>query len=340
MTVRAAIFGCAGPELSNAEIAFFRDVRPWGFILFARNIVDPDQLRALNASLRDSVGRADAPIFIDQEGGRVARMKPPFWRAAPPAARFGDLSLIDSEKGARACYLNARLLAAELHAAGINANCAPLIDIAVPSAHAIIGDRAFAGSAALVAGLGAMMCRGLLEGGVLPVIKHIPGHGRAGADSHLSLPVVDADLALLAQTDFVPFQKLAHMPLAMTAHIAYTAIDPDRPATQSPRLIGDVIRDTIGFDGVLMSDDLGMAALTGDFTARARDSIAAGCDIVLHCSGDLDEMRAVARGTPELAGAAARRCDRALAQLRPPMAFDEAAARDALHALLDMLEAG
>lgn len=337
--MRAAILGCAGSQLTKAETAFFHDVQPWGFILFARNIVDPAQLRALTASLRDSVGRADAPVFIDQEGGRVARLKPPFWRAAPPAARFGELSLIDTEKGARACYLNARLLAAELHAAGINANCAPLIDIAVPSAHAIIGDRAFAGSAALVAALGAMMCRGLLDGGVLPVVKHIPGHGRAGADSHLSLPVVDAGLALLERTDFVPFRRLADMPLAMTAHIAYTAIDPERPATQSPRLIAEVIRETIGFDGALMSDDLGMAALMGDFTQRAADSIAAGCDVILHCSGDLQEMHAVVRGTPELGGEAARRCDRALTQLRPPTAFDVAAALEELRALLAILEA-
>lgn len=332
--MQAAIFGCAGPKLSKAEIAFFGDVQPWGFILFARNIVNPAKLQALTAALRDCVGRFDAPIFIDQEGGRVARLKPPFWRAAPPAARFGELASVDAEQGARACYLNARLLAAELHAAGINADCAPLIDLAITSAHAIIGDRAFAGSAPLVAALGAAMCRGLLEGGVLPVIKHIPGHGRAGADSHLSLPVVETDLALLAQTDFVPFQKLAHMPLAMTAHITYTAIDPDRPATQSKHLIREVIRKMIGFDGVLMSDDLGMAALSGSFSQRARESISAGCDIALHCSGDLEEMRAVARAVPALAGDAACRCDRALAQLRPPAAFDPQAAMQELQDLL------
>ncbi len=322
MASRAVIFGCSGAALSGDEIAFFRDADPWGFILFARNIETPQQVVALTAQLRDAVGRADAPILIDQEGGRVARLKPPHWRVAPPAAVFGKLYAGNPEAAYEACYLNARLLADELITLGVTVDCAPVLDVPVPGAHQIIGDRAFAADPAIIAKLGRAMCEGFFAGGVLPVIKHIPGHGRAGADSHLDLPAVATSRVELALTDFAPFKSLADMPLAMTAHVAFTAIDGQTPASLSKRLVSEIIRGEIGFDGALMCDYLGMAALRGDFSSRARSAIEAGCDLVLHCSGVMPEMQAVMPEVPQLAGKALLRCNQALARVAKPDEFD------------------
>ena len=336
MTARAVIFGCAGPELLPEEAAFFRDSGPWGFILFARNIKSPEQVAELVDSLRNCVGRPSAPVLIDQEGGRVARLTSPHWRTAPPAEKFGQLYARQNPVLARqACKLNGRLLAHELAALGITVDCVPVLDVPAPGGHQIIGDRAFASDPAIVAELGRAICEGLMAGGVLPVIKHIPGHGRAGADSHLDLPQVSASLDELRRTDFAPFRALRDMPLAMTAHVAYTAIDGAVPASHSAKIIRDIIRGEIGFDGVLMCDDLGMKALKGDFAERAGKAIAAGCDVLLHCSGVMTEMREVMKETPALTGQAAVRCTAALSQLRLPDKFDAGAAKLRLTALLE-----
>lgn len=307
----AVIFGCAGPALTAEERRFFRDADPLGFILFQRNCVDPDQVRALVAALREAVGRADAPLLIDQEGGRVARLKPPHWPSYPAAAalaaRGGD--------GARELVrLGARLIADDLSQLGITVDCLPVLDIPVPGADAVIGDRAYGDSAATVAALGRAACEGLLAGGVLPVIKHIPGHGRATVDSHLGPPRVDAPRDRLDASDFAPFRALADMPWAMTAHIVYDAVDPTRPATLSQRVIAEVIRASIGFAGVLVSDDLSMRALGGSHAERAAGALAAGCDVVLHCNGNRDEMTEIAGAISPLSPAARRRFDRGEAQ--------------------------
>ncbi len=312
----ACVFGCAGLEVTADEAAFFRKVQPWGFILFGRNVESPDQVRALIASLRDAADRPDAPVMIDQEGGRVRRLRPPHWRPYPPAAAYAALKLnLAPESGRELARLGGRLLAHDLAALGIAIDCAPVLDVPVPGAHDVIGDRAFASSPQDVATYGRAMAEGLLAGGVLPVIKHIPGHGRAGADSHHDLPVVQASLEDLEASDFPPFQVLSDMPIAMTAHVVYTALDPRRPATTSRVVIAGTIRGRLGFDGLLVSDDLSMKALSGNLTIRARRALSAGCDIVLHCNGDLAEMRAVAAGTRDLAGAAARRARAALARI-------------------------
>lgn len=305
----AAIFGLAGTTLSAAEQRFFADADPYGFILFARNVETPDQVRALVADLRACVGR-EAPVLIDQEGGRVRRLRPPHWRDAPSMAPFVDLYRRDAAAAAEAVRLNARLLAAELIDLGIDVDCYPLADVPVAGAHDIIGDRAFGHDPAVVAHLAAIACAGLLDGGVMPVVKHIPGHGRACADSHLDLPVVDAALDELRATDFVPFRALKDAPYGMTAHIVYTALDAERPATTSPRVIGDIVRGELGFQGLLMTDDLSMKALTGRFQDRAAHSLAAGCDLVLHCNGAMDEMTAVAEGCRPLDAAAQVRAAR------------------------------
>lgn len=296
----AALFGCRGLLLSAEEKAFFADIRPFGFILFARNVETPDQVRALVAELRACVGRADAPVLIDQEGGRVQRLRPPHWRAAPAAAEIAAL-------GARAepaAYLNARLIGRELAALGITVDCAPVLDVARPETHAVIGDRAYASDPARVAALGRAVCEGLRAEGVHPVVKHIPGHGRACADSHLELPRVSAAYAELEALDFAPFRALADEDWAMTAHIVYDAVDPEAPATCSRAMVAGVIRDAIGFRGLLMSDDLSMKALDGDFGQRTRAALEAGCDMVLHCNGEMAEMRAVAAALAPLSAAA------------------------------------
>lgn len=330
---RAIFFGCAGPTLSEAEAAFFADVQPLGFILFARNVEAPDQLCRLCADLRAAVGRPDAPILIDQEGGRVQRLKPPHWRQAPPAAAFGALAARDPAAGRRAIYLNHRLIARELRAVGVDVDCVPCLDVPVPGAHDVIGDRAFGADPDLVADCGAAAVEGLLAGGVLPVIKHLPGHGRAGADSHHALPRVTASLVELERTDFVPFRTLSDQALGMTAHIVFDALDPARPATQSPDAIG-YIRRELGFDGLLMTDDLSMRALSGDFAQRAERSLDAGCDVVLHCNGDREEMAAVAAATGPLSPDARRRWHRAAGLRQPPAPFDADDALTELSALL------
>ena len=336
-----AIYGCAGTTLSAPERDFFRQTRPWGFILFARNISEPAQVKALVAQLRDTVADAQAPVLIDQEGGRVARLKPPHWRLRPPAARFGALHDTDPEAAREATYLNARLIAHDLAGLGINVDCLPVLDVPVPGSHDIIGDRAFSTDPATIIELGKAQIEGLMDGGVLPVMKHIPGHGRAGADSHLALPRVAASLDELSASDFVTFRSLDQCPIAMTAHVVYESIDPQRPATTSPKVIRDVIRGEIGFDGLLMSDDLSMKALDGPLSVRAKAALFAGCDLVLHCNGDMDEMRDVASEVKELDGQALRRSEQALAHLSLPSAlsvaggsFDPAAADARLAALL------
>lgn len=321
-----AIYGCAGPVLGAEEIAFFRETQPWGFIVFGRNIVDRDQLRALADSLRKTVNDPKAPILIDQEGGRVARLKPPQWKERPPMARFGDLYATNAEAAREACYLNARLIAHDLCEVGINVDCLPVLDVPIDGADAIIGDRAFSRDPSVIIDLGRVVIEGLMEGGVLPVMKHIPGHGRANADSHLALPRVATGPEELSATDFVTFRSLDQCPMAMTAHVVYDAIDPQRPATTSPKVIRDVIRGEMGFDGLLMSDDMSMNALSGPLSVRAKAALFAGCDVVLHCNGSMTEMREVAEEVKPLDGAALKRAEHALSHLVTPASFDPAAA--------------
>ncbi len=329
MSVRAVIFGCEGHELTADERALFRDADPWGFILFQRNCGSPDQLRQLTASLRDAVGRANAPILIDQEGGRVQRLKGEHWKKRPAAASFGTISRQNPTAARELAYDNARVMAEELRELGINVDCVPCVDVPVEGSHDVIGDRAFARDPWVVASLGQAVIDGMLDGGVLPVIKHIPGHGRSRADSHLELPVVDTSRAELERTDFAPFRALAHAPLGMSAHVVYTDIDAAAPATASKRVIDEVIRGFIGFDGALMTDDITMRALKGSLADRTRSAIAAGCDLILHCKGSVGDMREVAGATPVLSGKALDRTNRALGALKPskPFAIAEAQSR-------------
>ncbi len=325
---RAFITGCAGMHLTAEEEVFLRETNPWGLILFRRNVETPAQVAALVAAFRAIVGRPDAPILIDQEGGRVQRLGPPHWPVYPPADVFAQLATRTGEAaGAEAARLGARLMADDLAALGINVDCVPCADLRLPEGHGIIGDRAYGETPERVAVLARAAAEGLMQGGVLPVLKHIPGHGRARADSHESLPVVDTPRAELEATDFEAFRRLADLPLGMTAHVVYTAIDPHTPATTSNRVIAEIIRDFIGFDGALMSDDLSMSALSGPLTSRTEAAFAAGCDLVLHCNGKMDEMRDVASRTPLLAGEAARRCAAALARIAAPTRIEQTQAR-------------
>ena len=309
------IFGCHGQTLSQQERRFFASVRPVGFILFARNCETRDQVAGLVADLRSCADIEPPLILIDQEGGRVQRLTPPEWRQAPPAAVLGSIARHGVDAAEEAVRLNGLLIAADLHALGINTNCVPVVDVPAPGSHDIIGDRAFSGDVALLSRLARVMAEAHISGGVLPVIKHLPGHGRALADSHLELPRVEATRAELDAIDFAAFQPLADMPLGMSAHIVYAAID-DRPATLSPAVIEQVIRKQIGFDGLLMTDDLSMHALQGSFADRTRDSLNAGCDIVLHCNGDMDEMVEIAEAASgRLTGDAASRLARAQARI-------------------------
>ncbi|WP_069299449.1 beta-N-acetylhexosaminidase [Neptunicoccus sediminis] len=325
MAPRAAIFGCLGPVLSAAETAFFRDADPWGFILFARNIETPDQLRKLTAHLRESVGR-DAPILIDQEGGRVARLRPPHWREWDAALDFAQRA---GANAPQAMHLRGRMIAAELYDLGIDVNCAPMLDVATDDSHEIILNRCYGHDPETVAANGRALAEGQLAGGVLPIIKHIPGHGRASLDSHFDLPKLDTPLADLQASDFVPFSRLSDLPMAMTAHIIYSAIDPQNCATLSPAVI-DVIRQDIGFGGLLMTDDLSMKALSGSFEDRTARALTAGCDVVLHCNGERAEMEPILSETPALSGLAATRAEAALAQRHTPEPFDPTQAEDAL----------
>jgi beta-N-acetylhexosaminidase len=331
--MRAFISGVAGFSLSADERAFLRDADPWGFILFRRNVDTPAQVRALVAELRATVG-ADAPVLIDQEGGRVQRLGPPHWPTYPPGAVYGALYARDRSAGLTAAKRGARLIAHDLFELGIDVDCMPLADVPVSDADAVIGDRAYGTTPDQVAAIGAAVAEGLMEGGVLPVLKHLPGHGRATADSHHRLPVVAADRATLESSDFAAFRPLARLPLGMTAHVVFSAIDPVAPATTSGKMVREVIRGTIGFDGLLMSDDVSMGALSGTLAERSRAALGAGCDVVLHCNGRLDEMREVAGAAPPLAGDAKRRADAALAARRKPAPFDVASAREEFAAMM------
>lgn len=325
---RAFITGCVGLVLTPEEEDFLRQSAPWGLILFRRNVDTPAQVAALVASFRAVVGRDDAPVLIDQEGGRVQRLGPPHWPKYPPAEVFARRAEAgDAEGAAQAARLGARLMADDLASLGINVDCVPCADLRLPEGHGIIGDRAYGSTPAQVAHLARAAAEGLMEGGVLPVLKHIPGHGRARADSHESLPVVETSREELEATDFEPFRLLADLPLGMTAHVVYAAIDAERPATTSKCVIDEVIRGHIGFDGALMSDDLSMGALAGSLAGRAEAAFAAGCDLALHCNGRLDEMAEVASRSPLLDGEAARRCAQALARLHPAAQIAQGEAR-------------
>ncbi len=332
-----AIYGCAGLTLSAEERAFFRAAQPWGFIVFARNIADRAQLRALCEALRETVGDGRAPILVDQEGGRVARLKPPEWKIHSPARAFGEIYANDAEAAREATYLNARLIAHDLNEVGINVDCLPVLDVPAEGASDVIGDRAFAFEPSVIIDLGRAQIEGLMDGGVLPVMKHIPGHGRALADTHFVLPHVTATADELSATDFVTFRSLSDCPLAMTAHVVYDAIDDHRPATTSPKVIRDTIRGEIGFDGLLMSDDLSMEALTGSLRTRAKAALFAGCDVVLHCNGGIVEMHDVAQEAKPLEGASLKRAEAALAHLKPPANFNWVKAERRLSELMALV---
>jgi beta-N-acetylhexosaminidase len=335
MNSRAFITGVSGLELNAAEREFIRSERPWGFILFKRNIETRAQVILLVSELRKEIGDPDAPILIDQEGGRVQRLGPPHWPAYPPGAIFGMLYDIDPALGLSAARLSAHLIAADLIDLGVTVDCLPLADVPVAGADAVIGNRAYGTEPHKVAAIARAVTEGLEQGGVLPVLKHIPGHGRATADTHFRLPEVDTSRAELERTDFAAFQPLADLPMAMTAHVVFSALDPAHPATTSATIIEQVIRGVIGFQGLLMSDDVSMNALAGSIAERTRAIIAAGCDMVLHCNGKLDEMREVARETPDLTGKALERARRALASRRAPQAFDRLVARAELDGLIE-----
>ncbi len=310
---KAMILGCAGHRITAREAALFAAERPWGLILFARNIGDAAQVAELTAHFRDLVGRPDAPVFIDQEGGRVQRIRAPIARRYPPARPIGALHAADRAAGLDAAHLMGRLIAADLTPLGITVDCLPVLDVPQPGSHDVIGDRAFASDPDTVIALGQALADGLIAGGVLPVMKHIPGHGRTRVDSHSSLPRVDAPLAELRRVDFAPFVALSHLPMAMTAHIVFAAIDAERPATTSAQVINDIVRGAIGFDGLLVSDDLFMDALSGDLPSRTRACLSAGCDIALICHDAGDDMEAVMNAVPDLTGASMARAERALA---------------------------
>ena len=333
MAARAFICGLQGTELSEDERAFLREARPWGAILFKRNIADPWQVRRLCRAVREVLG-PDAPLLIDQEGGRVQRIGPPHMRAYPPGSAYGRLYELNPLLGVEAARIGAKLIALDLLALGINVDCVPILDVPVEGGTQAIGDRALGSTVDSVTTLGAAQIEGLMSGGVLPVMKHIPGHGRATVDSHKELPRAEATLAELEAQDFAPFRLLAaKCPLGMTAHVVFSEIDPTTPATLSASIIGRMIRERIGFDGALMSDDISMGALSGDFRGRAEAAIRAGCDLVLHCNGDLAEASEVAAGAPELEGEALRRTDGALAARQKPDQVD----RPALEARFDAL---
>lgn len=325
--VAACILGLAGTELTPDERRFFHDVQPLGFILFRRNIETPEQVKALVASLKALLTH-DALILIDQEGGRVRRLRPPHWPDYPAAGRYSEVTN-DPAVQRELVRLGARLMAHDLRELGINVDCAPVLDVPQPGAHEIVGDRAYGVTASDVAVMGRAACEGFLAGGVLPVIKHAPGHGRAGADSHMDLPQVAAKLADLMQTDFYPFQVNADMPAAMTAHVLYRAIDRRNPATTSKKCIR-IIREIIGFDGLLITDDLSMNALSGTLAKRAKAALRAGVDIILHCSGQMDEMKQVVAEVPGLKGEGLRRANAAIGRLLTapePLDVTEARAR-------------
>jgi beta-N-acetylhexosaminidase len=334
MAARAFITGLAGLTVSTNERAFLRDARPWGLIVFKRNVSTPEQVTELIQVFRSNVGW-DAPVLVDQEGGRVQRLGPPHWPAFPPGARYGELYDREPAAGMAAARLAGHLIAADLRPLGIDVNCLPLADVPVAGGDPAIGDRAYGSEPGKVAAIAKAIAEGLRAGGVVPVLKHLPGHGRANADSHHRLPVVDTDRATLEMTDFAAFRPLAGLPLGMTAHVVFSAIDPVAPATTSVTMVRQVIRGFIGFQGLLMSDDVSMNALSGTIAERSCGALAAGCDVVLHCNGDLREMTAVANAAPELSGDAAKRADVALAARLAPEEFDVDSARKLFNQMLE-----
>ena len=327
MRTKAFIAGCTGMELSEAEADFFRKEQPWGFIIFAHNIEDREQVSALTSQMRACVGRDDAPILIDEEGGRVQRLRPPHWLSNPPGQILGKIYQRDASEGKRAAWLLSRLIAHDLLEIGVNVDCLPILDVPVVGVSDAIGDRAYSRDVDVISEIGQSVVDGLMAGGVLPIVKHMPGHGRAICDSHFELPLVTETLEELIVSDFKPFKALNKVAMAMTAHIVFEAIDANNPATTSTKMIDEIIRGTIGFDGLLMSDDISMEALSGDYVERTKSSFAAGCDIVLHCNGKMDEMLQVASATPELKGQALKRAQFALSQLKPADNQDIAALR-------------
>ena len=336
MSVTAFISGCASVSLTAEEIRFFKKASPWGLILFKRNCGSPDQIKALTEQFRAAVGRKDAPVFIDQEGGRVQRLTPGNhgWRAYPPAAEFGALYNRSALLALRVIRNSARLMAEELYDIGITSSCLPVLDIPQRGSHDVIGNRAYSQNLEHLISLSRMHTAGLMEGGILPVMKHIPGHGRSMVDSHHDVPVVNASRADLEQFDFVPFAAFADCPMAMTAHVVYSALDANNPATLSRKIVKDVIRKTIGFSGLLMTDDLSMKALGGTFEEKAKRALAAGCDMLLHCNGNLAEMEEVAAHAGALQGKAMRRAKQALKQRRKPLPYDKKAALKDLEAIM------
>lgn len=327
---KAWISGCSGLRLTADERSFFQDARPWGYILFGRNISEATQVRDLVAELQSLDGRDTVPVLIDQEGGRVQRLRPPLSPRFPPSATIGQVYAADRDKGRRAAWLQGRLLAHDLRQGyGINVDCLPCLDVPQPGAHSVIGDRAYADDPGSVAELGGLAAYGLMAGAVLPVMKHIPGHGRGDADSHLELPRVTAERADLESFDFRPFRELRDLPAGMTAHLLFEALDRAHPTTLSSIVIDEIIRGLIGFDGLLMSDDMSMKALQGDMGELTKGAISAGCDLALHCNGDMGEMVQVAASVPELVGHASERAERALDVIRSaPEPLDEPMLRE------------
>lgn len=309
---KAMILGCSGKTLTADEKKFYADERPWGFILFARNIGDPTQIADLIAEMRASIANPTAPVFIDQEGGRVQRLRPPIAPNYPSGATLGALYRENAEAGLRAAWLLSRLHAYDLSRLGITADCLPVLDVPIEGASDVIGGRAYGKDPETVTAMGRAAAEGLVSGGVLPVMKHMPGHGRAFADTHFELPTVDTPLEELRRHDFAPFKALNHLPMGMTAHVVYSAIDPTAPATTSRKVVEEIIRGEIGFDGLLISDDTSMKALSGDFPQKAKAILAAGVDIVLHCNGVMEEMAGIASKTKLLQGKALERAEKAL----------------------------
>jgi len=337
MTSKAFIAGFAGHALTDDEIAFFKAEQPWGYIVFARNLDTPVQIEALTQSLREISGRENVPVLIDQEGGRVQRLKPPHWEKYPPGAALGALYDIDKEQGLRAAWLLSRLHAFDLLKLGINVDCLPVLDVLAADAHDAIGDRAYGSDPAQVTALGRMAAKGLTGGGVMPIIKHMPGQGRARSDSHHDLPIVETDRETLEKIDFAPFAALNDVAMAMTSHIVYSALDSAEPATTSKTVINDIIRGQLGFDGLLMSDDVSMKALSGDFASRSRAIIDAGCDVVLHCDGNMDDMVAVASAVPDLLGRALERAEAAVTDIGKADSADEVTCREEFASLMAQL---
>ncbi len=334
MTIGAFITGCKGTSLTNQEVSFFERTNPWGLILFKRNVETPEQLSRLTAHFRKITGRENAPVLIDQEGGRVQRMGPPLWRKFPAAGKYSILYDRDPLRALKLARLVTRLMAKDLFDVGINVDCLPVLDVPQPGSHEIIGDRAYGVTPERVSVLARAAVTGLMEGGVLGIIKHIPGHGRAMSDSHKALPTVETDYQELLHGDFLPFAALADIPMAMTAHVVYTAIDPDNPATMSKKLISELIRGQFGYNGLIMTDDLSMHALSGSFADRAANAIAAGCDVTLHCNGEISECEPVAEGSGVLSGYSLARAEKGLARCCQPQPFDQQEAENGLQELM------